>query len=1094
MAHSSGYRTRSWAMRFLLVSALAVACAGAQPVRTVLQTSSLRWTVSPKSGPSVLENLLTDERLRIAPGGFGAAVHYASGARRTALSFQRAEKAGSIVDLFYGSGDAASVRVRIAPAPGHGLDLTARARSVQTGVRGVSWSFSFEAAGGNDGPWRIITPACSGLAFDSPPPFRDIEFPWPGMWEAAMVLIQSPQGGFLIRAVDSAFHFKSLRLAWHDGRWTLEFCSENFAPFDALRTANSVTWRIEAYRGDWRAGAGIYRAWMQKALKLKPFAQKQPEWPRDIRFVVITGMDAALLDDLARYVPPPNTLLYVPSWRRDPYDMNYPEYTAAEGFPEFVEAAHRRGFRVMVHVNYFGCDLKHPLYEQFEKFQLRAPGTGKRLWWIPPLERHKEKPRIKFAYIHPGCTAWRRLLVERFSKIVQEYKVDALHLDQTLCIPNHNGGRVDGMTVPEGNLRLHQELRSALPNTALSGEGLDEVTVRFEHFAQRHAVHAVDHTRRSWNNQYIDAAHPVSSFLLLPWCRMYGYLGMASPTYVQLFRAWRRAYAAWGVLPTLARPSRAMLQNPGPDLLVLVREAAFGAAHRLEPDFDAPQSWPDNLLFRLRGADGAILENRRPFPGILDCRIQQNGTPAETLFRYVCGRTEYVGPESAPDWPLFNDRAVIGLDPDLAWLLLPKPRDPRTPHISRLPARVGVARLRLGPDRIVIDLRNLPLLNLVDQAVQARTGTRRDGREAPIERGAAFQPQTAICNEEQRRAIFAHPPWRRPNDAAGPLGETFGQFAVRLPKKPPMVLRFGLGLRDSAGEHSDGVTFIVRIDGREVFRKHHTGKDWEDHEISLAPWAGRNIVLELVTTPGPDDNPSYDWAVWGAPVIIPAGSRNETVTLTAARPPSFVITDGALDATPVKPAPGRTTELNDVPVNVPIPGGAAFLWESPVDVTGPKVNLTELPPTISATAYDRPLRLPARYVSFAPGEGVSGGVARRGIAAHPPDHGRVYGEYFLRLPPGRRIAFKFAVALRDGSRSNGCRFLVEVNRRVFYDRLLTAPDGWHEAALDLSRFAGRCVLLSLIVDSAGSHYYDWARWGDPLLIVEPDRGGLQSKP
>ena len=43
------------------------------------------------------------------------------------------------------------------------------------------------------------------------------------------------------------------------------------------------------------------------------------------------------------------------------------------------------------------------------------------------------------------------------------------------------------MTMAEGNIALHRQLREALPGVALSGEGLNEVTYRHEAFAQRHA-------------------------------------------------------------------------------------------------------------------------------------------------------------------------------------------------------------------------------------------------------------------------------------------------------------------------------------------------------------------------------------------------------------------------------------------------------------------------------------------------------------------------------------------------------------------------------------------------------------------------------
>jgi hypothetical protein len=46
---------------------------------------------------------------------------------------------------------------------------------------------------------------------------------------------------------------------------------------------------------------------------------------------------------------------------------------------------------------------------------------------------------------------------------------------------------------------------------------------------------------------------------------------------------------------------------------------------------------------------------------------------------------------------------------------------------------------------------------------------------------------------------------------------------------------------------------------------------------------------------------------------------------------------------------------------------------------------------------------------------------------------------------------------------------------------------WHEMSADLSPWAGKVVVLSLITDSAGAFGSDWARWGEPQLLRRSDR-------
>ena len=147
------------------------------------------------------------------------------------------------------------------------------------------------------------------------------------------------------------------------------------------------------------------------------------------------GLDREFLEQLPARFDPPQTLLYLYDWRAAGYDRNYPDY--AEIRPElmpFIERAHALGFRVMLHVNYFGVDPLHPLYKQFEPYQVRSPwGDHAKEWWVWP----PEKPDIRFAYINPACQAWRDVLHAGHGGALQAHvsrcaapRPDALHLQR----------------------------------------------------------------------------------------------------------------------------------------------------------------------------------------------------------------------------------------------------------------------------------------------------------------------------------------------------------------------------------------------------------------------------------------------------------------------------------------------------------------------------------------------------------------------------------------------------------------------------------------------------------------------------------------
>ena len=66
-----------------------------------------------------------------------------------------------------------------------------------------------------------------------------------------------------------------------------------------------------------------------------------PAWIGEIGLVVTyidPGLDVGILDKLADQVDPTKTLLYVTQWRKDDYDVNFPDYTAKPEFGSFLEA------------------------------------------------------------------------------------------------------------------------------------------------------------------------------------------------------------------------------------------------------------------------------------------------------------------------------------------------------------------------------------------------------------------------------------------------------------------------------------------------------------------------------------------------------------------------------------------------------------------------------------------------------------------------------------------------------------------------------------------------------------------------------------
>ena len=232
---------------------------------------------------------------------------------------------------------------------GHTGDLLIGGSGVSdiAGVYGIQWG-----CGNLDiRNLELILPIDGGQVIDASSPITNEGFNYPGLWEAQLAILQGQQGGFFVRGADETFQFKRLECQKDSESLALGFQTHNQAPWDPLTAAKSVVWRLNTYTGDWRAPAQIYRNWMESTFNPWRLSD-MPAWVSDIGLVVIqASFDPKTLDRLAEQVDPTRTLLYLVGWRKDGYDVNYPDYTPRDGFGDFVTVAHGHGFRVMPHAN-----------------------------------------------------------------------------------------------------------------------------------------------------------------------------------------------------------------------------------------------------------------------------------------------------------------------------------------------------------------------------------------------------------------------------------------------------------------------------------------------------------------------------------------------------------------------------------------------------------------------------------------------------------------------------------------------------------------------------------------------------------------------
>ena len=918
------------------------------------------------------------------------------------------------------------------------------------GVYGIQWG----CVNLNSGNLDLILPAEGGQVIEATSPVTSRSFNYPGSWEVQLAILQGEQGGFFVRGADETFQFKALHYEKDIESFAIGFETQNQAPFDALTSAKSVVWRLNTYSGDWRVPARQYRDWMEQTFN--PWRlDEMPAWVGEIGLVVAYidhRLDVGILDKLAEQVDPAKTLLYLNQWRKDDYDVNYPDYTAKPEFGRFVEAARQYGFRMMLHTNLVGVSPYHSLYTELQKFQFRDPWNGNLYGW----RWEQTDAPYRHAFINLANSTFRKILVSRLKDVWQKYRVDAFHLDVSHFVVNDANGLIEGLNAGQGNVLMHKELAEAMPGVVFSGEHLHEVTFFRESFAQRWKLPSDwDLTRRS-------TPHPISAFLFSPYTLPYGYLGMPNPDRgPQLYQEYLDAYEIWGVLPTLRLLS---VDDLGPEQVRTQELLAIARTWQqlgLKPDFES--DWTPNTLFQYIGEDGEIAALQKTETGATLV------LPAESLgYERVLGVTQVKTQRNIPHWHAYNETALLGLHPEKSYFLDDTPRDFSQAHINALPDGVSVTGSRVTENAALFRLERTDdshEIDLLSQFHLLKTGIVVNGEELPRQKGAVFHSTEVSISGIRKSAIDAHPPWQ------GISGDAFGEWDLSLPDSSHIRLEFDIGLAEGS-ENSDGVTFIVSAQGDEIFRRHHTEQKWEQIHLDLTTYRGEDIKLRLTTNPGPKKDTGWDWARWGEPKIVSV-------------PSDIPVKVGFyLPNEPIKRFPdARGNEGNGrYSLETELPAQILFLFDPAQQVTTP-YNLRDAE-FIVGLQFDGIFRLGRVYSSGNPSHGTVGGVQKKTIDAHPPYKGQTLLQFLLSLPQVREIMFSFSMGLlNENADSDGVSFAVLLNGQNLFEHFTKAP-GWTDAQILLSEYAGETVLLELVTDSGEKNDWDQAHWADLFITAK----------
>ena len=270
-----------------------------------------------------------------------------------------------------------------------------------------------------------------------------------------------------------------------------------------------------------------------------------------------------------------------------------------------------------------------------------------------------------------------------------------------------------------------------------------------------------------------------------------------------------------------------------------------------------------------------------------------NGTEYDGFMR-VYGETQVDTHLGIPDWRAYNETSVLGLDPDRWYILSDIPRDFSQVHINSLPVGISALESRVTDHTALFRLAfkgegepNLPVTvgvsipetpnytvetDLSDPIIIFLTEPQPvdvpfDLRSAQFASGLQYQgyftpPTTGFGRVRIGGRTLDGVYKDTINAGPGPDRPNFVSFSLHLPETPKLRFAFSMGLKEGC---SQGVTFRVLLNGETRFEHFKNTFDWTEGGISLGQFAGKPLLLELVTDPAQSGRAgaNCDWPSWG---------------------------------------------------------------------------------------------------------------------------------------------------------------------------------------------------------------------------------------
>ena len=91
-------------------------------------------------------------------------------------------------------------------------------------------------------------------------------------------------------------------------------------------------------------------------------------------------------------------------------------------------------------------------------------------------------------------------------------------------------------------------------------------------------------------------------------------------------------------------------------------------------------------------------------------------------------------------------------------------------------------------------------------------------------------------------------------------------------------------MRSANVTNSDGVTFRLYVNGTKLFDYHQTNDVWQQYEYDFTAQRGSTLTVRFEVDPGPNNNASFDYSLWGDRQLVLEGYTPSAITRPAPPP------------------------------------------------------------------------------------------------------------------------------------------------------------------------------------------------------------------